>query len=191
MAQAPQTVRYFVREGDEVSTAKLAAAGVEEKPAENIAGLCRERVATNVALSELSSELSDSDTESISASDMLEGSFAELLAPEVIDIQFAYFYGSELYDDWNTAKEGMLPNAVEIRLTLLKQPNESDAEKLEGRAGRRAQHSPADTVEFQLIVKLPEVQAARTIPVVPAPQAANASQQPVRSNANAENTKKQ
>ena len=108
---------------------------------------------------------------------MLEGSFVELLAPEVIDLQFAYSYGSELYDDWNTAKEGMLPKAVEIRLTLLKQPDEVDVEKAEERVVRGTQHSPNEIVEFQLIVKLPEVQSPKKFPVAPAPQAANATQQ--------------
>ncbi len=183
MAQAPKTVRYFVREGDEMSTAMLAAEGVDEKPAENIVGLCRERVATEVARS----GTSDSDPTSISASDMLEGSYVELLAPEVIDLQFAYSFGGELYDEWNATEEEGLPNAVEIRLTLLKQPDPFDVNESEERANSTTRHSANDVVEFHQIVKLPEVQAARKIPVASAPQTASSSQQPEGSSTNTEN----
>ena len=42
----------------------------------------------------------------------------ESLAPEVVQIEFHYFDGSDWLDEWDSSTQGQLPKAVEILLTV-------------------------------------------------------------------------
>lgn len=164
----PQTVRYFVREGKQFNSETLVAAGLEEQPADNIAGLCREQLATAAAHMLDENGLSDS-----TASDLL-GTRAELLAPEVVDLQFAYFDGSALDDQWDTAEQENLPRAVEIRLTLLKQPYAlAHGRATDKQPSRRPdgswRYSENDVVEYRQVVELPKIHPPRQIPASQSP----------------------
>ena len=49
---------------------------------------------------------------------------AELLAPEIVAIEFAYLENGEVYDSWDTREYNRLPQAVEIKLGFRKDQSE-------------------------------------------------------------------
>ena len=160
-ASLPQTVHYFVRDGRQIDTDAFIAAGLEERPADDVAGLCREHlpiVAAHLLDDDLLASMADS--ESLDAQ-------LELLAPEVVDLRFAYYDGTEMLDEWDMAEQQCLPGAVEIRLTLLKQSYALalGAEPAEQPSTRKAdgsrQISESDVIEYRLVVDLPELQPPR------------------------------
>jgi hypothetical protein len=158
----PETVRYFLRAGDEVSSAELAQRGSQEIPHDSIAGLYFERWKT--AQSPTESTQSSATTESVTSA------YVELLAPEVIELEFAYADDAgELVDQWNSAEQGALPRAVDIQLTLRKerpQGRPRDTRAASQRANRpdgTRRHAPGDTAIYRLLVKLPEVQPPRPL----------------------------
>lgn len=57
----------------------------------------------------------------------------EPIAPEVELMEFAYFDGSDWYDSWDSAEQGSLPKAVEIRLYL--RPKQSGSQSQEDVTG--------------------------------------------------------
>ena len=145
----PQTVRFLLGEGKELLATKLAATGVSQQPpASGYAGLYREQIST-AAWQELNFAaaipLASHDTEN-----------AELIAPEVVDIAFAYFDGQELRTEWDSNLEEGLPQAVEIRLTLLEEPFEQASRRTPNDRDELRQ-SQENLVEYRLFVKLPDV----------------------------------
>jgi type II secretory pathway pseudopilin PulG len=172
----PETVRYFLRAGDEVSSAELAQRGSQEIPHDSIAGLCFERWKTAQAQTgqppAAQSETAQSPTESTQSSATTESvtsAYVELLAPEVIELEFAYADDAgELVDQWNSAEQGALPRAVDIQLTLRKELPQGprDTRAARGRASRpdgTRRHAPGDIAIYRLLVKLPEVQPPRPL----------------------------
>jgi len=116
-ANMPQTVRYLLGEGKELRAAELAATGVSQQPrATSYAGLYRQQLSTAAWLAQNSTTQNNQDLGNVED--------AELIAPEVVDIAFAYYDGQQLLDEWDSAANQGLPTAVEIRLTLLKEPFE-------------------------------------------------------------------
>jgi len=145
----PQTVRYFLGEGKELLADKLAAVGVGTRPlGSGYAGLFRERISTAAW------QANTATSDSLSTGSRSEN--AELIAPEVVDIAFAYFDGEQLLDEWDSSLQQELPAAVEIRLTLLEEPFEQAAERTPGDRDE-LRRSKKNLVEYRLLVKLPSV----------------------------------
>lgn len=114
-ADMPQTVRYVLGEGKELLTADLAAQGVSDQPlAQGYAGLYRQQLPTTTWIEE---DVTGASTGATSG--MAE---MELIAPEVVDITFAYFDGEALVSEWDSELEEGLPVAIEVLLTVLKEP---------------------------------------------------------------------
>ncbi len=145
----PQTVRYLIGEGKELLAAKLAATGVsEEGITAGYAGLYREQVATAIwmeANAEGVDTLATGNTED-----------ATLIAPEVVEIAFAYFDGTDLLPEWDSSLAEGLPTAVEIRLTMLEEPFE-EATKRQANERDELRRSKENLVEYRLVVALPDV----------------------------------
>ena len=151
--EMPQTVRYFLKDGSELLTDKFAASGVSENPMTNgYAGFYREQ---NVS----SLQSTTSDTFS---SFTQEQTAAELLAPEVVEIHFAYFDGEELLQQWDSTLSKGLPKAVEIRIKLLEEPFETAmASQRDDR--KELRDNPENIKEYRLLVRLPNVRPPRVI----------------------------
>jgi hypothetical protein len=157
----PETVRYFLREGDEVSAAELAKLGSQEIPVDSIAGLYFERWTT--ALSRTGSADSSATSESVT-NQYSQVETTQLLAPEVIELEFAYADETgELVDQWDSAEQGALPRAVEIRLTLRREPlpGSREARVQSGRPGGTLHPSRGNTETYRLVIQLPDVQPTR------------------------------
>ncbi|MCA9232460.1 MAG: prepilin-type N-terminal cleavage/methylation domain-containing protein [Planctomycetales bacterium] len=136
--QMPQTIRYFLNEGDTVLAENLAAEGIQEDTSMNYTGLAREQMSTAAWISQTDSSEADS-SEAVTKE-------PQLLAPEVLEISFAYYDGEELLEEWDTAKNEGLPQAIEVTLKLANE-----------RAARTSQ-SPIDDPE----ALLPQVEDANT-----------------------------
>jgi type II secretory pathway pseudopilin PulG len=165
----PETVRYFLREGDEVSAAEFAKRGSPEIPLDSIAGLCFEwwRAAQAQTGQSQTDSTHSSATTGYVTNPSMTNTYVELLAPEVIELEFAYADDAgELVDQWNSTEQGALPRAVEIRLTLRKEFSRGprDARAAGERVNRpdgTMRHAPRNTVKYRLIVELPDVQPPR------------------------------
>ena len=143
----PQTVRYILSDGRELLAAELAATGVsEDAAATGYAGLYREQSSTAAWMLE--------NAENMILSNSIDT--AELIAPEVVDLTFAYFDGEQLLTEWDSSLEEGLPTAVEIRLTLLKEPFEQALSRHQNELDE-LRRSKENLVEYRLIVKLPEI----------------------------------
>lgn len=151
----PQTVRYVLGEGKELLAADLASSGVGEQPlATGHAGLYWEQVSTaawHAQLAETEVPLGTGDVTT-----------AELIAPEVVDIAFGYFDGTEFLQEWDMALQQSLPAAIEIQLTLLREPYEQAATQTS--AMREELRGDADNlVVFRRLVALPQIDPAPSV----------------------------
>jgi hypothetical protein len=82
----------------------------------------------------------------------------ELLAPEVTDIQFRYFDGSEWLDQWDSTEQNGLPVAVEVTVWLPRPKATRSAGLGLGNADTPDQGAGQDEENqqtYQLIVHLP------------------------------------
>ena len=100
---ALRTIRYFIASdrGHEVSAAAARSLGPDVES--SVKGLTRvesESFRMQTALDEVDA-LADT---------------AQLLAPEVISLGFAYYDGGEMYEEWDSSVAKRLPQAVEIIL---------------------------------------------------------------------------
>lgn len=149
--EMPQTVRYYLGDGKELLTAELAAQGVAEQPiADGYAGLYRQQLPT-AAWVDL-----DASAQSATASpDMAE---VELIAPEVVSIEFAYYDGQELLTEWDSDLEESLPTAIEIRMTLLEEPLVRDEKMTLGNLNelRRSEENLVEYRRFVLLTRASE-----------------------------------
>ncbi len=68
---------------------------------------------------------------------------AELLAPEVVSLQFRYFDGLDWYDSWDSVTNGRLPNAVEITVGMRDVISENERR---ARQATRASEGPGDDI---------------------------------------------
>ena len=145
----PQTVRYLLGEGKELLASKMVATGVrEERLASGYTGLYREQLATAAWLdlnAETEIPLETGETEN-----------AELIAPEVVEITFAYFDGQELRTEWDSSLEEGLPKGIEIRLTLLIEPFEQAVTRSPGDR-EELRRKKKNLVEYRRFVKLSDV----------------------------------
>jgi type II secretory pathway pseudopilin PulG len=147
--ELPQTVLYFFNDGDTLLADQLAALGVLAEPAlPGYAGLYRQQSGT-------AARKYQSSATGVSLSAIAQEA-AELLAPEVLDLEFAYFDGTQMLQEWDSAQQGRLPRGVEIRLTLLEEPFELAL--AETPQDREAQlHTAENMVEYRLYVRLPNL----------------------------------
>lgn len=148
----PQTIRYLVGEGDELLASKLAAEGVsEELTSSSYAGLYREQLATVAWQEEYASgPPAPLDTEN-----------ANLIAPEVVELSFAYFDGEQLFDSWDSSVEESLPKAIEIKITLLQEPFEQAVTRTQDERDE-LRRDTKNLVEYRLFVRLPDVRESET-----------------------------
>jgi len=150
----PQTVRYLFNDDKELLTADLAATGVSTDPvAAGYAGLYREQVSTAGWQFESASSDGVSDSGGIGN--------AELIAPEVVEIEILYFDGEQLVSEWDSALEQGLPKAVEIRLVLLEEPFEqavtrTPSDRVELR------RSSENLAEYRMVVGLNNIEEANS-----------------------------
>lgn len=145
-AAMPQTVRYLLGDGKELLADDFAATGVSTEPtASGYAGLYREQASTCAWLAE------NATTEIVLSSN--DTANADLIAPEVVEIEFQYFDGEVLLDQWDSALEQGLPQAIQVRLTMLEEPFEQAASRSPSERDelRRTQ---SNLVEYRLVVNL-------------------------------------
>jgi hypothetical protein len=78
----------------------------------------------------------------------------ELLAPEVVEISFMYFDGTQWYEEWDSTLQQGLPVAIEIKLSLFRDILDSDEpqRQIDEDALRR---DPSRWVEYRLLVRVP------------------------------------
>ncbi|MGI9430322.1 MAG: hypothetical protein ACR2NM_16795 [Bythopirellula sp.] len=144
----PQTVRYLLGEGRELLTAKLAEQGVSVDPqALGYAGLYREQLSTAAWMSQ------DSSASSLVGNNIEN---ATLIAPEVVDMTFAYFDGTQMLDEWDSSLSEQLPKAIEIRLTLLEQPWEQAVQHTPDQRDEQRRHRE-NLVEYRRFVRVPNL----------------------------------
>ena len=155
--QMPQTVRYFINEGETVLVNELAAQGIQDqdKPLA-YAGLSRDQMST-VAWIAQSTNTDETEDDSAVTED------AQLLASEVLDIEFAYFDGEELLEAWDTAEQGGLPKAVEITLKLANEPL-TDISKRPPDDPEELKPKIEEATEYRLFVRIPKLQPQTNVP---------------------------
>ena len=147
--EMPQTVQYVFNSGDTLLASRMAALGVLADPAlPGYAGLYRQQSATAAWIYQTSATgVSISTTEQ---------SAPELLAPEVLELEFKYFDGEQVVEQWDSAQQGRLPRGVEIRLIVLEEPFElAMIQSPQERAALL--RSKENAVEYRLYVRLPNV----------------------------------
>ena len=151
--EMPQTVQYIFNSGDTLLASRLAAMGVPTDPAlPGYAGLYRQQAATAAWIYQTSAT-----GVSVSAT---EQSAPELLAPEVLEVEFGYFDGQEMLEQWDSAQQSRLPRGVEIRLTVLEEPFElAMVQSPQDRAAML--RSAENAIEYRLYVRLPNVRPRR------------------------------
>jgi hypothetical protein len=114
-----KTVHYFVRQGDAVAPGSAAVTSLAPDAQATAGGLVREEVPRRMRVfGEETGTNSSSNTNT------------QLVAPEVTQIQFRFYDGSQLTDTWDMKELKVLPVAVEVAVWV-KSPRD-DA----GAAGR-------------------------------------------------------
>ncbi|MCH8839933.1 MAG: prepilin-type N-terminal cleavage/methylation domain-containing protein [Planctomycetes bacterium] len=147
--EMPQTVQYIFNSGDTLLASRMAALGVLADPAlPGYAGLYRQQAATSAWIYQTSAT-----GVSVAATTQ---SAPELLAPEVLELEFKYFDGQQVLEQWDSAQQGRLPRGVEIRLVVLEEPFE--LAMIQSPQERTALlRSKENEVEYRLYVRLPNV----------------------------------
>jgi type II secretory pathway pseudopilin PulG len=145
----PLSVRYYLGDGDFYTPERMAQRGtVEEEDADQIAGLYRDTAPT-AAL--------DDEDDPLAAMTQTDVAHVELLAPEVVKLELAYFDGTDLVAEWDTFDEEGLPGGVEIRLTMYEPSARTlnDPERI-ARA-REGRYNDDDVVEYRRFVRVPNI----------------------------------
>jgi hypothetical protein len=153
-ADMPMSVRYFLNDGDRQTSQEFALEGVGEEPTtDSRAGLYREVFTTATATGE---------TDPLAATADREGARLELLAPEVVKMELAYFDGTDLVETWDSFDEGALPVGVEIRLTI-HEPSFADPLETPSEVSTTGQprYKPNELVEYRRFVRFPSVTPAQ------------------------------
>lgn len=160
-----KTVTYFLR-SEESALAGESAIGLPVPPEPSSTGLGR-----GLMRRELDQAIASYASQGIAAENALSDS--QLLAPEVVGLQFRYFDGMAWLSEWNSVELGGFPTAVEVTIVL-----ESQQAAKPGRAtqilggiaettGTIGGGMPDDQVKlYTLVVNLPyavNVGAASTV----------------------------
>jgi prepilin-type N-terminal cleavage/methylation domain-containing protein len=145
----PVSVRYYYVEGDRLTADEFAKRGVSaEETATSIGGLYREVIPTAAIINE---------SNPLAGTTQYEGSKIELLAPEVVKVEFVYFRGQTEIDVWDSFKDEALPSGVEVRLTLY-EPAFQDSDEADERSRlTQATYRENELVEYRRFVRMPSV----------------------------------
>ena len=145
----PRTVRYYLVEGSALSSQEYAQQGVNvEQESASVSGLYREIVPT-------ASISPDADPLATPATQ--DGVVVELLAPEVVRLEFHYFDGEQLVDEWDVVEDAGLPAGVEILLTIHEPDYGPQNPADEQRSLTGPQYDEKDLVVYRRFVRLPKV----------------------------------
>lgn len=168
----PRTVRYFLSEGTSQTSQESAKQGVTVEAASegSTAGLYREVIPTTA--------LAD-DADPLASPASREGARVELLAPEVVKLEFHYFDGEQLVDEWDVTEDAALPKGVEILLTINEPDYGPQADADQQRQSQTGQnYREKDLVVYRRFVRIPQAsppQAAEML--LPQPQNGGGTQQ--------------
>jgi len=135
-----KTVRYFIRQGNQIGSGSLAATSLAPEEQLRAGGLVRQEI--DRAVRTFAEE---------SGSQAVLDAGQTLLAPEVVRIEFYFFDGTEVYDVWDMQEHGSLPLAIEVRLWLLTPDDENQQSLLPNNAMSIA----ANAREYRQTVYLP------------------------------------
>lgn len=102
-----KTVHYFVRQGNVVDPGSVAATSLAPDAQASAGGLVREEVGRRMRVFAEQSGTSSGAT-----------SGAALIAPEVTQIQFKYYDGTQLTDTWDMKQLKKLPMAIEVAVWI-------------------------------------------------------------------------
>jgi hypothetical protein len=133
-----KTVHYYVRPGDTVEPGSAAATSLASGSQAGLGGLVREEVPRQVLM--FSQENGNNDS---------IGTGGTLIAPEVVQIQFQYFDGSQLATAWDMKQTPQLPVAIEVSIWLKSQRQGTSAEDIGSTA------TLSGTREYKQVVFLP------------------------------------
>lgn len=142
-----KSVRYFVRPGVTVDASDPAATLLSPEEQLKVGGLVRQ------TLDRATRQMAEQ-----TANSQILNSGQVLLAPEVTQIQFVYFDGTQALDQWDMSQAGSMPTAVDVRIWIAPDPVDA-AEST----------TPLQPRMYNQTVELPLAQAAGA--------AANAQQQ--------------
>lgn len=154
LAALPQTVFYTIEDGQRLTSPESAERGVRSENETGIAGLYRESLATSVV---------QTDSASDGVSNYQRSEKSKLLAPEVVSIQYGYFDGSEMLDQWDSLERAGLPRGIEIRLQILEVAYE---EAVEQDTARNEKYREEDLVEYRRYVNLTGIQPQQPLPML-------------------------
>jgi hypothetical protein len=165
-ADVPISVRYFFNSDakDRITAERLAQRGVvQESTAASSAGLYRETIPT-AAIAPTDPPLPTGET-------ARAGAHVELLAPEVVAFELAYYNGTALVEEWDPAIDRGLPRGVEIRLTIAEPRFETRPDQEEQRRLDDGRYRESELVEYRRYVRLPLVgQSPPAQALLPLPQ---------------------
>lgn len=174
MADMPISVRYFFVGGnkDRITAERLAGRGVvRESTMAGSAGLYRETIPT-AAIAPTDPPLPTGET-------ARAGAHVELLAPEVVAFELAYYNGTALVDEWDPVLDRGLPRGVEIRLTIAEPRFQARPDQEEQRRLDDGRYRESELVEYRRYVRLPLVgQSPPAQALLPLPQQGGGPQQP-------------
>ena len=147
-SEMPLTVGYVFNDGTTMLAEQLAALGIRtESSLTGYAGLYRQQSPTPAWLYR-------NNTTGIN----LAGNSTaepELLAPEVLALEFSYFDGQQFVASWDSASQDGLPRAIEIRLTLLMEPYDLALAATQQEREIELNRSENEA-KYSLFVRLPE-----------------------------------
>ncbi|MGD9634919.1 MAG: hypothetical protein AB7G28_04980 [Pirellulales bacterium] len=133
-----KSVRYFIRQGATVDASDPAATLLSPADQLKVGGLVRQTI--DRAIRQMAEQTANSQ---------ILNSGQMLLAPEVTQIQFIYFDGTQVLDQWDMSQAGAMPTAVDVRIWIA--PDPIDAE---------ASETPLQPRMYNQTVELPLAQAA-------------------------------
>ncbi|MBX3425216.1 MAG: type II secretion system protein [Pirellulales bacterium] len=160
----PATVRYWLLDEDRRTAAALAAAGATAEPTKRISGLYRDAIATAAARTAQSS----SGIGSIASSAPVGGSTLELpakadtqlLAPEILELKFAYFDGTNLLEQWDPTVTPGLPVGIEATLRVLETSYEAAVEAQQNAQLERKLVEERHVVVYRRFIRMPSAAPA-------------------------------
>ncbi|HEX4412542.1 MAG TPA: prepilin-type N-terminal cleavage/methylation domain-containing protein [Lacipirellulaceae bacterium] len=133
-----KTVHYYVRPGNSVEPGSEATTSLAPGTQAGVGGLVREEVPRQLVL------FSEQNGNGSAV-----GTGGTLIAPEVVQIQFQYFDGSQLATTWDMNQTPQLPVAIEVAIWLKSQKMRTTEEDI------GATQALSGTHEYKQVVFLP------------------------------------
>ncbi len=170
-ADLPMTVRYFFAKDNRTTAQRLAQQGVaREASATAAAGLYRETIPT--------AAIEPRDPPLPTGAAVRGGAQVELLAPEVVAFELAYYNGTDLVEEWDPVIDRGLPRGVEIRLTIAEPAFQARPSQEEQQRLADGRYRESELVEYRRYVRLPIVGQLPAMPLLPVAQQGGGPQQP-------------